>query len=243
MARIPHGPDSGSFDCLHCGTIQAGFDAEYANVKRWVMCVRTCKVCREKTVRAYFSMASTGAGVTGIGVANQNVKRPKEAGFSAVVYPAAAGIAKSSPNAPEAAYRRYMDGCKVLPVVPRLAAVSYRICLESITRELGHANDKLADRIDALIADTKRHVPTQIADTLATLKDAGNIASHDSRDIAANVIEIDPGEIELCKVVIEMMFDEFWERPKKLDAMKQGVAAKKAAWSKGKQTAKKGSTN
>ncbi len=241
LPRLPYGPEAGSFDCLHCGTIKAGYDAQDANVGRWVIRVLTCKVCEERTTAVFFA-AEPRQGFSPTGPAFV-VSPPKESGFYTVVFPEAAGLAKSFPNAPQAAYRYYLEGAKVLPVVPRLAAVSYRVCLESIMRELGYSNDRLADRIDALTTDTKRHVPSQIVDTLASLKDAGNIASHDSRDIAANVIEIDQDEVELCKTAIEMMFDEFWERPKKLDVMKGGVAAKKTAWSKGKRAAKKGSTN
>ena len=151
-------------------------------------------------------------------------------GFKVTVFPEAAGVAIPSANTPGRVYDLYLEGCKVLPTSLRLAAASFRVCLEAFMNDQGHTGGNLASKIDAFIDDTSHHVPSEIADCLKPLKDGGNIACHDALHILDRSIEIEPEEVEQFKGVIEMLFDEFHEQPARRKAMIQSIGNKKRNW-------------
>ena len=192
---------------------------------------RICPVCKEIIVqlRMEREQAATNQPVTlgsVIAGALLALNDPRE--WTRLIWPK--GIARKPVPAevPDEFAADYREACLVLADSPNASAALSRRCLQHILRnKLGVRAPRLKEEIEAVIQTSD--TPSYISEALDHLREFGNFGAHPDLDKNTGVIvPVEQGEAEWCLEVLEMVFEFYFVRPAKEEAMRRAIDARKS---------------
>jgi hypothetical protein len=105
----------------------------------------------------------------------------------------------------------YREAAAIVHLSPKASAALSRRCLQAILLEAGGASQHdLSKQIDAILPT----LPSDIAQSVDTLRIIGNFAAHPIKDKSSGqIIEVEPGEAEWNLDVLDKLFDFYYVRP------------------------------
>ncbi len=120
----------------------------------------------------------------------------------------------------------YEEACLVIQDSPKASAALSRRCLQSLLREkVGVQKDNLEKEINEAIE--KERYPSYIAGLLHALRQVGNFSAHPQKNTSTGeIIEVEPGEAELCLDILESLFDFHFVLPSKIASQKEKINEK-----------------
>ena len=83
-------------------------------------------------------------------------------------------------------------------------------------REQGYSNNTLFDKIEAVRneGDPNKKLPTVLLKFIDAVRQFGNFAAHQKTNFETfQIIEVEPGEAELCLEIVEGLFEHYYVRP------------------------------
>jgi len=172
--------------------------------------------------------------------------RPGKKQHQRVVYPFPA-IARMPEQTPEYLRRDYSDAVAILEISPRNSAACSRRCLQMLIRKhYGIHRPTLHNEIEELSKSGK--LSSDVIGLLDVIRDYGNLGSHPTlrRDadgeVTAEVVDVEPAEAESMIDLLELLFDEAFAKPAKIEEIKKRHERKKAEVADCKPTKKDAST-
>lgn len=149
-----------------------------------------------------------------------------------VVYPRSASRPPAPAEVDDLLRELYDEASLVANDSPRAAGALLRRALQQLIRDtIGIKKRDLNSEIDELLQSGQ--LPGYIADIVDSVRAVGNFAAHPVKSTnTGDVIDVEPGEVELCFDVLESLFDFYFVQP-------AHVAAKKAAINQKLQEANK----
>ena len=107
---------------------------------------------------------------------------------------------------PEQIRQDYEEASQLLYISPRACATLLRRCLQGMIHDFWGIHEK---NLNAEITTLKNMVTGTQWAALDGLRKIGNIGAHMENDVNL-VIDIDPGEAEKLKMLIELLFDKWY---------------------------------
>ena len=101
-------------------------------------------------------------------------------------------------------------------LAPRSSATLSRRILQAVLQEQGYSERKLHLQIKAARneSDPNKKLPVWLSRIVDAVREFGNFSAHQEKDIAAHqVIEVEPGEAEICLDIVEGLFEHYYVRP------------------------------
>ena len=223
-------------ECPHC---KIGFYDDNKTIyrvakdglKSYCVISRICPVCKEIIVQLHMEreQVETDQPVTVMGViagAILALNDPRE--WTRLIWPK--GIARKPvpPEVPDEFAADYREACLVLADSPNASAALSRRCLQHILRnKLGVKAASLKPEIEAVIKNPD--TPSYISESLDHLREFGTFGAHPDLDKNTGVIvPVELGEAEWCLEVLEMVFEFYFVRPAKEEAMQRTIDSKKS---------------
>lgn len=122
----------------------------------------------------------------------------------------------------------FRQACAVLDVSPKAsAALSRRLLQQIIWEKAGIKKRNLNEEIDAVIE--AGNVSSNLAEDLDMIRTVGNFAAHPIKsEHTGEVVTVEPGEAEALLDVLEQVFDHYFVRPAKREAMQARINQKLA---------------
>ncbi len=123
--------------------------------------------------------------------------------------------------------RDYDEARAVLFLSPRASAVLTRRCLQHLIREkLEITKRTLFDEIEEALARPELGKAT--AEALDHVRQIGNWGAHPIKDATDAVIEVEQEEAVFALDVVEMLFEDLYYQPARLEEMKARLSQKEA---------------
>ena len=129
---------------------------------------------------------------------------------------------------PDHLKKDYFEACEVLLNSPRSSATLSRRIVEALLREQDYCQDFLNDQIKAVRneEDPDKKLPTLLLRITDAVRQFGNFSAHQKTNaVTRQIIEIEPGEAELCLEIVEGLFEHYYVRPaidaRKLEAVNE----------------------
>lgn len=120
----------------------------------------------------------------------------------------------------------YREAYLVLVDSPKASAALSRRCLQSILKEKAGFKDKDLFKEIQLALDSKT-LPTHIADSIDAIRNIGNFAAHPIKSLSTGeIVPVEPGEPEWNLEVIEMLFDFYFDQPKRARLRREALNTK-----------------
>ena len=131
------------------------------------------------------------------------------------------------PEVPPEFTEDYREACLILAESPKASAALSRRCLQLILHEKAGVNENnLKREIDKVISTG--NLPAEIADSLHTLREIGNFAAHPQHhQVTGEIVPVEPGEVEWCLEVIEMLYDFYFVRPADIEKRREAWEQKR----------------
>ena len=223
-------------ECPHCGI---GFHDDKKTIytvakdgpKKYFVISRICPVCKEIIVqlRMEREQVETNQPVTFGGIiagAILAINDPRK--WTRLIWPKGIARRPAPPEVPEEFAADYREACLVLADSPNASAALSRRCLQHILRKrLGVKASRLKDEIEDVINNTD--TPSYISESLDHLREFGNFGAHPDLDKNTGIImPVEQGEAEWCLEVLEMVFEFYFVRPAKEEAMQKAIDARKS---------------
>jgi len=145
---------------------------------------------------------------------DEHTLRPKSAPggnmeFHAMVYPIISKAKIFGSAVPDPVKKDYQEACSIEHLSQNGAGAIYRRCLQSVLRNVGVKKGKLFDEI--IEFEKSGTVSSGIITCLQALRKFGNFAAHPDLDKnTATIVDVQPGEVEFCRGIIEDLFDELY---------------------------------
>ena len=122
----------------------------------------------------------------------------------------------------------YFEACGILLASPRSSATLSRRILEALLRDKGYRQKRPVDQIRAVRNEEvpDRKLPTFLLRVVDAVRLFGNFSAHQNTNAATlQIIDVEPGEAELCLDIVEGLFEHYFVRPavdaKKLEAVNE----------------------
>ena len=117
------------------------------------------------------------------------------------------------PEVPESLSRLYDEASVVAPLSPRASGALARRALQQLIRDEGGIQKRdLAAEIDGLVASAG--LPTHLTELLHAVRQVGNFAAHPMKSTqTGDVIDVEPGEVELVFDILDGLFDFCFVQP------------------------------
>lgn len=149
--------------------------------------------------------------------------------FEKIVYPEYAGAATTDKSVPSEFAEDYIEAKAVLPISPKASASLSRRCLQNLLHnKLGIKKANLNQEIDECIKTGT--LPSDLLDMIDAIRNVGNFGAHPIKSTSTSqIVEVEPGEAELCLELIEEMFDHLFVKPAQRDAKIAALNVKLAA--------------
>ena len=83
-------------------------------------------------------------------------------------------------------------------------------------RQQGYRQDSLSDQIEAVRNESEpdRKLPTVLLTIVDAVRQFGNFSAHQKRNMTTlQIIEVEPGEADLCLGIVEGLFEHYYVRP------------------------------
>lgn len=201
--------------CPHCQTginpPQKESDLVSGNEGFWMLVAEDCPECKHTIIMLKHLVRS--------GTTHKLVG-------TAVVYPRTA----SRPPAPVAVSdglrSLYDEASLVASDSPRAAGALLRRALQELIRDkAGITKPTLDAEITELLASSQ--LPGYIADIVDAVRVVGNFSAHPIKSTStAEILDVEPGEVELCFDVMDALFDFYFVEPANIAAKKAALNAK-----------------
>lgn len=129
------------------------------------------------------------------------------------------------PEVPEKYANDFQEACAVLPYSPKASAALSRRCLQHLLRdEAGASSNYLSKQIDEVLG---QGLPSWLADSIDGIRNIGNFAAHPNKsESTGEIIEVEAGEAEWVLDTLELLFDHYIIKPKKVQQQRAGLNAK-----------------
>ena len=111
-----------------------------------------------------------------------------------------------------------MEAHKILRDSPRSSALLARRILGKVLKDNRHGQRKLNDQIGSL-AKSKELSSIDI-EKLHAVRNLGNISAH-SMENSNTLLDVDPGEAELCLQIVDELFKHYYVDPSKANRINQ----------------------
>lgn len=143
-----------------------------------------------------------------------------------IVHPIVGIRAKAPDAVPEPLAGLYDEASAVAESSPRAAGALLRRALQQLIRDYFEIQKPTLDaEITALISSNQ--VPGYITDVVDSVRVVGNFSAHPIKSTnSGEVIDIEPGEVELCFDVLEALFEFCYVEPARIGAKKAALNAK-----------------
>jgi len=178
-----------------------------ASVTAW-----QCPVCDRPVLRMVEQVAGGGP----------PIGRPPPR--AALLYPRSTGRPPVPPEVPDHIREDYEEAALVADLSPKASAALSRRCLQTILTEAGKSTKyKLFDQIE----EVAPQLPAYLAEQLHGIRIAGNFAAHPKKNTATGeIIPVEPDEAEYNLDVLELLFDHYYVKPAKANAIKMRLEQK-----------------
>ena len=110
----------------------------------------------------------------------------------------------------------YFEACEVLLISPRSSATLSRRIVEAMLRQKGYSERTLHKQVEAVRNEVEpdKKLPTVLSRIIDAVREFGNFSAHQKKDMTTlQIIEVEPGEAELCLEIVEEMFEHYYVRP------------------------------
>lgn len=120
----------------------------------------------------------------------------------------------------------YNEACLVLADSPKSSAALSRRCLQYILREkVGTTKKDLSQQIQEVIDNNM--LPTEISESLDTVRNIGNFAAHTQKSTATGeIVDVEPHEAEWNLETLYDLIDYVYVRPVRFQRKKDGFNEK-----------------
>ena len=132
------------------------------------------------------------------------------------VYPTSRRGKRFGHEVPDDFKNDYLEACEVLLVSPRSSATLSRRILEAVLREQGYPQSRISEQIDAVRneSDPDKKLPTVLLRIIDAVRQFGNFSAHEKKSLRTlQIIDVEPGEAELCVEIVEGLFEHYYVRP------------------------------
>ena len=222
-------------ECPHC---KIGFHDDKKTIygvakdglKSYYVISRICPVCKEIIIElrmereelAADKLVTLGGMVAGAILA---LNDPRE--WTRLIWPKGIARKPAPPEVPNEFAADYREACLVFADSPNASAALSRRCLQHILRnKLSVKPGQLKDEIKAVIDNSD--TPSYISESLHHLREFGNFGAHPDLDKNTGVIvPVEQDEAEWCLEVLEIVFEFYFVRPAKEEAMQRAIDARK----------------
>jgi len=120
----------------------------------------------------------------------------------------------------------YNEANRIFEISNKFAGAAFRICLEETLCDVGYKKGMLNEKIQKYLTDKTRFVPQSIRDHIAHLQKLGNMCSHSAEDILGNKIKFTDEEINYCRTILEMIFDQEFTQVNRLNNISSQLTTK-----------------
>ena len=179
-----------------------GFDAG------WDCITTVCPECHKPSIKISKASSTTGAPLVDM-VSKALVKEQW-------VYPTSRRGKRFGHEVPDDFKNDYLEACEVLLVSPRSSATLSRRILEAVLREQGYRQSRISEQIDAVRNESvpDKKLPTVLLRIIDAVRQFGNFSAHEKKSPRTlQIIDVEPGEAELCVEIVEGLFEHYYVRP------------------------------
>ena len=182
-----------------------GFDAG------WDCITTVCPECHKPSIKISKASSTTGAPLVDLVdmVSKALVKEQW-------VYPTSRRGKRFGHEVPDDFKNDYLEACEVLLVSPRSSATLSRRILEAVLREQGYRQSRISEQIDAVRNESvpDKKLPTVLLRIIDAVRQFGNFSAHEKKSLRTlQIIDVEPGEAELCVEIVEGLFEHYYVRP------------------------------
>jgi hypothetical protein len=130
-----------------------------------------------------------------------------------VVRPRASLRTPAPADVPDELRELYDEASAIAPLSPRAAGALGRRALQQLIREhAGISKRDLATEIDELVASGG--LPSHLTELLHAVRQVGNFSAHPMKSTnTGEIIDVEPGEVELVFDVLDGLFDFYFVQP------------------------------
>ena len=174
----------------------------------WVCDTTVCPECHKPSIKIRYVPPTTGVGI--VDVVGKAIAKDQW------VYPSSGRGKNFGDEVPDDLKSDYFEACGVLLASPRSAATLSRRIVEAVLRQQGYNKDRLRDQIEAVRKESvpDRKLPAVLLRIIDAVRQFGNFSAHQTVDMTTfQIIEVEPGEAELCLEIVEEMFELYYVRP------------------------------
>ena len=178
-----------------------GFDSA------WYCITTVCPECHKPSIK--ISRAPSTTGTTLVDVVSKALAKDQW------IYPNSRRGKFFGHEVPDGFKKDYLEACEVLRVSPRSSATLSRRILEAMLREQGYCH-RLSKQIEAVRneSDPDKKLPTVILKIIDAVRQFGNVSAHEKKSERTHqIINVEPGEAELCVAIVEDLFEHYYVRP------------------------------
>ena len=179
-----------------------GFDAG------WECITTVCPECHKPSIKISGTLSPTGTPVVDV--------LSKALAKEQWVYPISRRGAHFGNKVPDEFKNDYLEACEILLVSPRSSATLSRRILEAVLGEQGYRQSKISERIEAARNESvpDKKLPTVLLTIIDVVRQFGNFSAHQKKSVLTfQIIEVEPGEAELCLEIVEGLFEHYYVRP------------------------------
>ena len=173
----------------------------------WICLSTVCPECHKPSIKIVYK---TSTGVPVVDTLSEVFSKEQW------VFPRSR-VRKNVPDeVPDDLRKDYFEANDVLLISPRSSATLSRRIMETVLRQQGYDQNKLIDQIVAVRNETEpdKKLPSVFLKIIDAVRLFGNFSAHPKRNLKTlQIINVEPGEAELCLEVIEGMFDHYYVRP------------------------------
>ena len=171
----------------------------------WKVMTYKCPECERMSVQLIKYRISGGGGP---GKVATEVDEQVE-----VVRPHSSLRAPASSEVAEGLRSLYDEASAVAPLSPRASGALGRRALQQLIRDHAGIQERdLATEIDKLVSDGG--LPSHLTELLHAVRHVGNFAAHPTKSTnTGDIIEVEPGEVELMFDILDGLFDFYFVQP------------------------------
>ena len=178
-----------------------GFDSN------WVCITTVCPECHKPSIKIA-RILSTGVAL--VDIVDKALQKEQW------VYPASRRAKRFGDEVSDDLKSDYLEACAVLLISPKSSATLSRRIVEAVLRQQGYRQDSLSDQIEAVRNESEpdRKLPTVLLTIVDAVRQFGNFSAHQKRNMTTlQIIEVEPGEADLCLGIVEGLFEHYYVRP------------------------------
>ena len=223
--------------CPHCKVAfidrdSKAFKVEEYETESYYLVARICPICKKIIVELSYdrirseNIAEFLARAFNSGKPVQSRRPFRE--WTKLVWPTGVARDPVPEEVPEEYAKDYNEAGLVLAAGSANASAALsRRCLQNIIRhQLKVEKRTLHQEIEAVINNPDTH--SQVKESLHYLRELGNLAAHPEKfNTTGEIVDVEEGEAEWCLDVIEVLFEIYFVRPAKDEAMRNAIDAKK----------------